>query len=60
MKFVVNENNIPLQEIKEEFLSKKNIKLYILREDLTHPGISGNKWRKLKYNIQEAKAIKHC
>lgn len=51
----INENNIPLTEIFEDFLTAKNIKLYVLREDLTHPEISGNKWRKLKYNIQEAK-----
>lgn len=31
-----------------------NIELYIKREDLLHPYISGNKFRKLKYNIQEA------
>ncbi len=33
----------------------KNIKLTIKREDLLHPHISGNKFRKLKYNILEAK-----
>jgi 1-aminocyclopropane-1-carboxylate deaminase len=32
------------------------ITLTIKREDLLHPHISGNKFRKLKYNIQEAKA----
>ncbi len=31
-----------------------NIKLYIKREDLIHPLVSGNKWRKLKYNMIEA------
>lgn len=51
----INENNIPLIEIFEDFLKEKNIRLYVLREDLIHPEISGNKWRKLKYNIQEAK-----
>ena len=35
------------------------IKLFILREDLFHPTISGNKWRKLKYNIIEAKKQGH-
>ena len=29
----------------------------IKREDLLHPYISGNKFRKLKYNLQEAKAL---
>jgi 1-aminocyclopropane-1-carboxylate deaminase len=32
-----------------------NIKLTFKREDLLHPHISGNKWRKLKYNLIEAK-----
>ncbi|WP_353780152.1 pyridoxal-phosphate dependent enzyme [Winogradskyella sp. 3972H.M.0a.05] len=29
-------------------------KLFIKREDLIHPHISGNKYRKLKYNLEEA------
>ena len=33
------------------------IRLDIRREDLIHPTISGNKFRKLKYNLQEAKNI---
>ncbi len=28
--------------------------VYVKREDLTHPALSGNKWRKLKYNLIEA------
>ncbi|PCJ01433.1 MAG: 1-aminocyclopropane-1-carboxylate deaminase [Flavobacteriales bacterium] len=47
--------NIPLQQVQENLFEEKNIQLFILREDLIHPQISGNKWRKLKYNIQEAK-----
>lgn len=31
-----------------------NIKITIKREDVLHPHISGNKWRKLKYNLLEA------
>lgn len=38
---------------------KNNINLTIKREDLLHPIISGNKIRKLKYNIQEALNNKH-
>lgn len=30
-------------------------RLYIRREDQIHPLISGNKYRKLKYNLQKAK-----
>lgn len=46
---------IPLQQVNVDFLEEKNIQLFVLREDLIHPTISGNKWRKLFYNLQEAK-----
>lgn len=32
-----------------------NISLCLKREDLLHPIISGNKWRKLKYNLEDVK-----
>ena len=35
-----------------------NIELFLKREDLIHPLISGNKFRKLKYNIIDAKKLK--
>jgi 1-aminocyclopropane-1-carboxylate deaminase len=35
--------------------TKSSVTLFIKREDLLHPVISGNKYRKLKYNILEAK-----
>ena len=34
-------------------------KIYLKREDLIHPTISGNKYRKLKYNFLEAKNHNH-
>ena len=34
---------------------EQNVELFIRREDLIHPYISGNKFRKLKYNLIEAK-----
>ncbi|MDB2385394.1 1-aminocyclopropane-1-carboxylate deaminase/D-cysteine desulfhydrase, partial [Polaribacter sp.] len=43
------------QQIVLPILEEKKIELYIKREDLIHPYVSGNKFRKLKYNIQEAK-----
>lgn len=55
----VNQNNIPLTEIFDTCIQVKNSQLFILREDLIHPEISGNKWRKLKYNIKEAKRLNH-
>jgi 1-aminocyclopropane-1-carboxylate deaminase len=49
-------NFIPtLQQIYDPILDEKGIKLYVLRTDLNHPEISGNKLYKLKYNLEEAK-----
>jgi len=45
------------QKIILPLLTKKNISLFIKREDLIHPFISGNKYRKLKYNLIEAKRL---
>lgn len=49
---------LALQEILTQKiqLTQNNITLYIRREDLIHPFISGNKFRKLKYNLIQAKA----
>lgn len=44
------------QEIK---LLNTSIKLFIRREDLIHPFVSGNKFRKLKYNLIQAKKLNH-
>jgi 1-aminocyclopropane-1-carboxylate deaminase len=49
----------PLQEIYDPLLEEKELKLFIKREDLIHPVISGNKWRKLKYNLSKAKEEGH-
>ena len=40
-----------LQTITSLLLSEKKISLSIKRDDQLHPLISGNKWRKLKYNL---------
>lgn len=42
------------QDISSEFLNKKGIHLTIKRDDLIHDEVSGNKWRKLKWNIDNA------
>lgn len=46
-----------LQQIKTNRLNNGN-KLFIKRDDLIHPEISGNKWRKLKYNVLHVKQVK--
>ncbi|QVY67389.1 1-aminocyclopropane-1-carboxylate deaminase/D-cysteine desulfhydrase [Polaribacter sp. Q13] len=46
------------QQVFLPILEEKNIELFIKREDLIHPFVSGNKFRKLKYNLLEAKKLK--
>jgi len=44
----------PIQEIFEDEWKEKNIHVFVKRDDLIHPIISGNKWRKLKEYIDFA------
>ena len=43
--------SLPLFEIKE-------LEVYVKRDDLIHSVVSGNKWRKLKYNLAQARQMK--
>ncbi len=45
-----------LQKLDLPLLEQKNVALQVLRLDLMHPAISGNKWFKLKYNLKAALA----
>lgn len=47
----------PLVEIIDARLKQNDLKLFIKREDLIDPHISGNKWFKLKYNLIEAERL---
>lgn len=47
--------NTPIQEIINPLFDEKEIKFLVKRDDLNHPVISGNKFRKLKYNLEQAK-----
>ena len=44
----------PLQQVSYGPLNKRNITLYVKRDDHIHAEVSGNKWRKLKLNIEHA------
>ena len=57
--------NLIIVPLKKFFLKSKiqniplinsSVELFIKREDLIHPFVSGNKFRKLKYNLLQAKA----
>ena len=45
----------PLQLLQSPFLEHAGITLYVKRDDLIHPYFGGNKWRKLKYNLDAAR-----
>ncbi|BAZ49481.1 1-aminocyclopropane-1-carboxylate deaminase [Nostoc sp. NIES-4103] len=43
------------QQIHSKIAHSAGVELYVLRLDLMHPWVNGNKWFKLKYNLLEAK-----
>ncbi|MEH2255790.1 1-aminocyclopropane-1-carboxylate deaminase/D-cysteine desulfhydrase [Nostoc sp.] len=45
----------PIQQINSKIACHAGVDLYVLRLDLMHPWVNGNKWFKLKYNLIEAK-----
>ncbi|MEO9217499.1 MAG: pyridoxal-phosphate dependent enzyme, partial [Bacteroidia bacterium] len=49
------EASVPLMEITSALITHNQLRLYMLRLDLNHTYISGNKWYKLFYNLQEAR-----
>jgi 1-aminocyclopropane-1-carboxylate deaminase len=51
-------NNITLDPLTLPAFTAKNIEVSVLRLDKIHPVISGNKWFKLRYYIEEAKALR--
>lgn len=48
-------DKIPFQKISDSEIVPFGVKLFMLRLDLIHPRINGNKWFKLKYNLEEVK-----
>jgi 1-aminocyclopropane-1-carboxylate deaminase len=47
----------PVTKLNSDFLKKYGVTIYLKRDDLIHPEVSGNKWRKLKYNFEEANKL---
>ncbi|MCC8408953.1 pyridoxal-phosphate dependent enzyme [Mucilaginibacter sp. UR6-1] len=48
----------PLQQVKLPLFTEYGVEVFIKRDDMIHPLISGNKWRKLKYLLRRAQAEK--
>jgi 1-aminocyclopropane-1-carboxylate deaminase len=43
-----------MAELHDRCLEPHGARLFLKRDDLIHPEVSGNKWRKLKYNLTAA------
>lgn len=54
---MLSPNPIPTQTLHHSVLTEKQVKLAVLRLDLVHEEVSGNKFFKLKYNLEEAKKL---
>src|SRR5688500_12085031 len=46
----------PTEELVDDRLAGRSVRLFLKRDDLIHPDLPGNKWRKLKYNLAAARA----
>lgn len=46
----------PLQEVDDPVFARHGIRLLLKRDDLIHPDLPGNKWRKLEPNLRSAAA----
>ena len=47
-----------LQELEHPLFEERNCRVLVKRDDLIDPEVSGNKWRKLKYYIEQAVFLK--
>ncbi|MFN8355774.1 MAG: pyridoxal-phosphate dependent enzyme [Spirosomataceae bacterium] len=57
MDFLPQLATSPLEPLLEPLFEKAGVKVWLKRDDLLHPQVSGNKWRKLKYNLLEARRL---
>jgi 1-aminocyclopropane-1-carboxylate deaminase len=49
----------PLQKLDDPLFTKQGIEVYVKRDDLIDAEISGNKWRKLKFNLEKFHAMQY-
>ncbi len=47
----------PFQKVEHSVFVRQGLHLFVKRDDLLHPHVSGNKWRKLKHNLLEARRL---
>lgn len=49
----------PLDEVHDDRLARRGVRLWLKRDDLIHPAVAGNKWRKLVPNLAAARDAGH-
>lgn len=49
----------PVVELRDDRLDRAGVRLLVKRDDLIHPELPGNKWRKLKHNLTAAAGQGH-
>jgi 1-aminocyclopropane-1-carboxylate deaminase len=49
----------PLERLSDKRLAGAGVEVWLKRDDLIHPDVPGNKWRKLKHNLTKAKSAGH-
>ncbi len=54
MSTIFNNWSCPIETVNLSAFNLNDFSLSIVREDMLHPFVSGNKFRKLKYNLQAA------
>ncbi|MBT2213108.1 1-aminocyclopropane-1-carboxylate deaminase/D-cysteine desulfhydrase [Actinomadura sp. NEAU-AAG7] len=45
----------PVVELEDDRIAAHGVRLFLKRDDLVHPDLPGNKWRKLRHNIAPAR-----
>ncbi len=55
LNFAENIAASPLQQLSSPLLDNARVRLFVKRDDFIHPQFGGNKWRKLKYNLLQAR-----
>lgn len=47
----------PVEQIFDPLFTERGVEVFVKRDDMIHPFISGNKWRKLKYILASAESL---
>lgn len=58
-EFLHRAANVPLQTLQWELARRRGVEVLVRRDDLVDANLSGNKFYKLFYNLQQAKSLGH-